>query len=462
MARGQSPYQGRYTVPIADFSGIERAGAAWGDAFKGIGEQVEKYQLNKRERLTTEAEIEGILANNPEMRERTKAHSDMGPLLQKQIDGKANLSDTRQLYSFLKSNTAEQDRMRNVRMAELAEEVAGYKRDAVARNNLFIKGKQDDLKSLDADKARWLERGVTEDEWVENTTPSQRRLLGNRELIEAGVFTPQNELDSLREKYDTERLIGLSEMLPRQFERQKEETERAAEIRKLGPTPQEEADAQRAQLKAIPQKIKTELETAEENLEGLRWRNTDQVRQLSVNGQKADLDYKKALIDRLYATSETERLKVLAAMNPSDAKQYEANDEAVKSAMSRIVRWENSDGKVFHKPYSEWLGALELDKDLVPSAAINQIDGLLNTLLLEQEQIGRSTHVYIDDSSPAEQAADTQNNIPSMPTFEEWKGGFMGFGEGSYKEYVDEMKSKGYHLDQLSPPPVGVPDYRHQ
>ena len=251
-------------------------------------------------------------------------------------------------------------------------------------------------------------------------------------------------------------------MLPRQFERQKEETERAAEIRKLGPTPQEEADAQRAQLKAIPQKIKTELETAEENLEGLRWRNTDQVRQLSVNGQKADLDYKKALIDRLYATSETERLKVLAAMNPSDAKQYEANDEAVKSAMSRIVRWENSDGKVFHKPYSEWLGALELDKDLVPSAAINQIDGLLNTLLLEQEQIGRSTHVYIDDSSPAEQAADTQNNIPSMPTFEEWKGGFMGFGEGSYKEYVDEMKSKGYHLDQLSPPPVGVPDYRHQ
>ena len=426
MARGQSPYQGRYTVPIADFSGIERAGAAWGDAFKGIGEQVEKYQLHKRERLTTEAEIEGILANNPEMRERTKAHSDMGPLLQKQIDGKANLSDTRQLYSFLKSNTAEQDRMRNARMAELAEEVAGYKRDAVARNNLFIKGKQDDLKSLDADKARWRERGVTEDEWVENTTPSQRRLLGNRELIEAGVFTPQNELDSLREKYDTERLIGLSEMLPRQFERQKEETERAAEIRKLGPTPQEEADAQRAQLNAIRQKMKN------------------------------------ALIDRVYATSETERLKVLAAMNPSDAKQYEANDEAVKSAMSRIVRWENSDGKVFHKPYSEWLGALELDKDLVPSAAINQIDGLLNTLLLEQEQIGRSTHVYIDDSSPAEQAADTQNNIPSMPTFEEWKGGFMGFGEGSYKEYVDEMKSKGYHLDQLSPPPVGVPDYRHQ
>ena len=40
MARGQSPYQGRYTVPIADFSGIERAGAAWGDAFKGIGQQV--------------------------------------------------------------------------------------------------------------------------------------------------------------------------------------------------------------------------------------------------------------------------------------------------------------------------------------------------------------------------------------------------------------------------------------
>ena len=70
MARGQSPYQGQYTVPLADFSGIERAGAAWGEAFKGIGQQIEKYQLKKQERGALEKRLEGmvkgIAENNPE------------------------------------------------------------------------------------------------------------------------------------------------------------------------------------------------------------------------------------------------------------------------------------------------------------------------------------------------------------------------------------------------------------
>ncbi len=37
MARGQSPYQGRYNVPMVDFSPLERGGAAWGSAFQNIG-----------------------------------------------------------------------------------------------------------------------------------------------------------------------------------------------------------------------------------------------------------------------------------------------------------------------------------------------------------------------------------------------------------------------------------------
>ena len=61
MARGQSPFQGQYTVPIADFSGIERGGAAWGEAFKGIGEQVEKYGLRKQEQEVELGEIKSTL-----------------------------------------------------------------------------------------------------------------------------------------------------------------------------------------------------------------------------------------------------------------------------------------------------------------------------------------------------------------------------------------------------------------
>ena len=61
MPRGQSPYQGQYTVPIHDYGAIERGGAAWGDAFKGIGEQVEKYGLRKQEQEVELGEIKSTL-----------------------------------------------------------------------------------------------------------------------------------------------------------------------------------------------------------------------------------------------------------------------------------------------------------------------------------------------------------------------------------------------------------------
>ena len=59
MARGESPYQGRYVVPDVDFSGIERGGAAWGEAFKGIGSAIEQFQLNKQKRTVLEAGLQG-------------------------------------------------------------------------------------------------------------------------------------------------------------------------------------------------------------------------------------------------------------------------------------------------------------------------------------------------------------------------------------------------------------------
>ena len=40
MARGESPFQGRYTVPQVDFSPIAQAGRDWGRAFEGIGREV--------------------------------------------------------------------------------------------------------------------------------------------------------------------------------------------------------------------------------------------------------------------------------------------------------------------------------------------------------------------------------------------------------------------------------------
>tara|TARA_Y100001938_G_C8066206_1_gene420317 strand:- start:58 stop:1443 length:1386 start_codon:yes stop_codon:yes gene_type:complete len=97
MARGQSPYQGRYTVPIADFSGIERAGAAWGDAFKGIGEQVEKYQLNKKKRTVLEdslqGKIEALMEHDPRAAEALFRDESFDKDTQRLATGEMKLSE---------------------------------------------------------------------------------------------------------------------------------------------------------------------------------------------------------------------------------------------------------------------------------------------------------------------------------------------------------------------------------
>jgi len=60
-----------------------------------------------------------------------------------------------------------------------------------------------------------------------------------------------------------------------------------------------------------------------------------------------------------------------------------------------------------------------------------------------------------------------------LETFEEWKGelfdfggkdrrrGVFGLGASSYKDYVEDMKSKGFLPFQISPPPTKTePDWR--
>lgn len=72
MARGQSPYQGRYTVPIHDYSAIERGGAAWGDAMQSVGQSIaagikehgldkEKKKKRKEERQVMKGEFNALL-----------------------------------------------------------------------------------------------------------------------------------------------------------------------------------------------------------------------------------------------------------------------------------------------------------------------------------------------------------------------------------------------------------------
>jgi len=415
MARGESPFQGRYTVPIADFSGIERGGAAWGEAFKGIGESIggaiEKYGLNKQERLTTEAEIEGILANNPEMAEKIQTHPDMGPLFKKQVDGKANLSDTRQLYSFLKSNTAEQDR-------RVRSELLGYQRDEAVRRTeaaevaaQFASGKREELKTLMADKSKWLKHPeITEEKWLENLTQPQRRLIFNRELIEAGEYTPQSELEALQKRYSLDDIRGKLGMLPAVQKFQEETIRRAAKKLDKGPTVEEEIEltqaqhaAQLATAEGVPGQLETAADVAKEQLARAQYMNSAEVRDMDSAAQKVALANNLSLIKARNMTTEATRQKLYAAMNPSDSKLLEANDQELKAAFTRIVKWEDDDGKAHRGPYEDWLEKFSQDEDLIPSRGIIDNEDRIKGLLFQQEQIGGRNMVWADDS-PAQQA----------------------------------------------------------
>lgn len=139
MARGESPYQGRYNVPIHDYSPIVQGGAAWGQAYKDVGASIgagiEKYQLNKQERLKTEASIEGLLAEFPQMKEKVMKHPEHSKELNKMIEGKSTLQGLRQLNSFMSGNMAGQAKRLAQDNAAMAKILKQYEvRDAIRAN----------------------------------------------------------------------------------------------------------------------------------------------------------------------------------------------------------------------------------------------------------------------------------------------------------------------------------------
>ena len=84
MARGQSPYQGRYTVPIADFSPIAQSGRDIGAALASIGGNIASATVKRKElkgKLDTyskmvkgmEADVELYLDADPEERKRVSS-----------------------------------------------------------------------------------------------------------------------------------------------------------------------------------------------------------------------------------------------------------------------------------------------------------------------------------------------------------------------------------------------------
>ena len=84
MARGQSPFQGQYNVPIADFSPIAQSGRDIGAALSNIGGTIGSAMVKRKElkgKLDTyskmvkgmEADVELYLDADPEERKRVSS-----------------------------------------------------------------------------------------------------------------------------------------------------------------------------------------------------------------------------------------------------------------------------------------------------------------------------------------------------------------------------------------------------
>ena len=468
MARGESPFQGRYTAPQADLSGMTNVD--FGAGFKAIGQAVEKYKLNKEERLTAEASIEGILAENSEL-----AHPDMGPLFQKQMDGKATLSETRQINSFLKSSTAEQERMRNVRMAQLAEEFAGNQRDEVERKELFREGQIEDLDALLKDKATWLgkhdrtltdstgkvthQKGtpihpeMTEEKWVKNLTQSQRRMIGNEKMIRFGPLSPKSELEELREDFSVADILGKFNLLPGAQDIRKKTLGREAEKLDKGPTVEEEIEQER-QTRDLEGRIQESRAT------GLEHSTSEEMLEFTTERIRATIQEAGARIKHYESAKMMASLNALKAADPSLYEQLEDNRKRTNAVFNDKASWKDADGNThwgdISKYGDELKKAVAAGKSITPSQKMVDNQHVLDELERQSTQFTGATYVPVDTTSGA-------GELPfGMPSFEEWKGGFLGFGEGSYKEYVEKMKSKGFQPFQIPAEWGGVTPARRQ
>ena len=89
MARGESPFQGRYNVPVHDYSPISEGGAAWGQAFQQVGQTIgagiKKYKLDQEKR--------GVLASSLEGRLKAMGEHDPAALVELGYDEDFNVMD---------------------------------------------------------------------------------------------------------------------------------------------------------------------------------------------------------------------------------------------------------------------------------------------------------------------------------------------------------------------------------
>ena len=125
MARGQSPYQGRYTVPIADFSPIAQGGR---DFAAGLQSALGDWGKFKGELNELEASIGGKLEANPELMKSLQEDEDHRKTIENLQKGKVNLKELRALSGTIAGRTAEQDRM-------IRQQMLGLTRDRAVREN---------------------------------------------------------------------------------------------------------------------------------------------------------------------------------------------------------------------------------------------------------------------------------------------------------------------------------------
>ena len=218
MARGQSPYQGRYTVPIADFSGIERAGAAWGEAFKDVGKSIggaiEKYQLNKQKDAVLTADLDGkidaIRVENPEMWARLQADEEGGKYLKNLQDGELSLKGKEQFSGYLTGLTGEttqQLKSQIDRANATAATATAVIQEGIVNYNLQGKADADELfASLDTKTKKkeeaWineqvdtnlLSRADAKEQWDSTQLPKvNKELLGNLSVPDKALIAQSN------------------------------------------------------------------------------------------------------------------------------------------------------------------------------------------------------------------------------------------------------------------------------
>lgn len=198
MARGQSPYQGNYTVPMVDFSPLERGGAAWGRAFEGvggaIGGAIEKHRKTSEERKVLDASLQATMGGmTPDKMARLQ---DELPEVFKEWEAKGELpiAMMRQIDSWSSTLEKQQDQQfRNLQQNEVRE---GIERDAN-----FFSNEQAKLVEALSKQADAMGGGQSREEYRATLSPENLRVLEqenavkNRNLPALRRSMPQYQVD---------------------------------------------------------------------------------------------------------------------------------------------------------------------------------------------------------------------------------------------------------------------------